>query len=117
MKQITINGGGQPLTLTHGMKELVALSKLTGQNLLQGEHWLSKVTMENIGAVLHILAQRAHPDLTEDQLLDTLPGEALTEFLEKAPELVGVKQEDPLPSSGSSSVPSAASPSGSSRKK
>lgn len=107
MTQITLHG----FTLTHGMREMRELCRITGRDILKGEHWFQALNMENLFSVLAILAKRAHPDITEADLEDTLPGEFLQEFLELAPTLMGVKQADPELPKGSDSEPSAASPS------
>lgn len=107
MTQITLHG----FTLTHGMKEMRELCRITGRDILKGEHWFQALNMENLFSVLAVLARRAHPDTSEAQLEDTLPGEFLQEFLELAPTLMGVKQASPEPPNPSDSEHSVDSPS------
>ena len=79
------------LTLTYGMKEHLALSKMFGADLLKGSHWIGDRSESDLIPIVHRLCQRAHPDITEEDVENLLG--APSEVLEAIKDLVGDPQE------------------------
>jgi hypothetical protein len=78
------------LTLTYGMKEHLALSKMFNADLLKGTHWIGDRSESDLVPIIHVLARRAHPDITEQDVEDLLG--APTEVIEALRDLVGDPQ-------------------------